>query len=159
MVKSALLLGCAVVNFLIITQILPLFFSGAISNIYIYITSEWLWRLCVTDTYSFFLLLQFLTFLARPTESRWRLRFRMTEPHVSAPANAPAKPHNIISWPVSEVKIWKKKETKQRSQDIHWNALCLFFILNSKYKKMQGMSQVSKYTFGWYNYTVWTCTH
>lgn len=149
------MLGCAVVNFLIITQILPLFFSGAISDIYIiYIsdlhthTEKWLCRLCVTDTYSFFLLLQFLAFLVRLMASRWRFRFRMTEPHVSAPANAPAKPHIIISWPVSEVQIWKRKGTNQRSQNHHWNAPYVFFILNSKYK-MQGMAHVSKYTSGW----------
>ena len=57
----------------------------------------------VTGFYcSFFMLSTFLVFLARAMASRCRLRLRMTEPQVSAPARAPAKPHTNTSCPANQ---------------------------------------------------------
>lgn len=56
-----------------------------------------------TGSYSpFNLAFMNLIFFAKPMASRWRLRLRMTEPHVSAPARAPAKPHTNTSWPATQ---------------------------------------------------------
>lgn len=38
-----------------------------------------------------------LVFFASEMASRWRLRLRMAEPQVRAPARAPAKPHTNTS--------------------------------------------------------------
>lgn len=82
--------------FIVLLVVISLSFSSdTLSLLYLWV--------CRSYSYSLFNLASTdLVFFARIIVSRWRLRWRMAEPQVRAPASAPARPHNTTSWPVKQ---------------------------------------------------------
>lgn len=52
--------------------------------------------------------------------SRWRLRLRMMEPQLRAPARAPAKPHTNTSWPAGQTHKHTTLSSPQRGHTETW---------------------------------------